>query len=123
VDGRMTVQTDAGERELSRAETERLRCDAAVSRPGKRNKTTIPPRVRRQVLVRDQHRCQSSGCGRTRFLEVHHVEPRSRGGTNAPENLTTLCSACHRMRHERAPMVNEYGPDPRASGITASTAP
>ncbi len=28
-----------------------------------RNTTTIPPRVRREVLARDQHRCQAPGCG------------------------------------------------------------
>ena len=46
-DGRMTVQTHAGERELSRAEADRIQCDAVVSRPGHRNTSTIPPRVRR----------------------------------------------------------------------------
>ena len=100
-DGRMTVQTDAGEREIGRADAERIRCDAAVSRPGQRNTTTIPPKIRRAVLARDRHRCQAPGCGRTRFLEVHHVTPRRKGGTNRPENLTTLCGACHRLHHER----------------------
>jgi 5-methylcytosine-specific restriction endonuclease McrA len=99
--GRMTVQTNAGERELSRAETERMRCDAAVCEHGGRNRTTIPPRVRREVLARDQHRCQAPGCGRTRFLEVHHIKPRQNGGGNQPENLVTLCAACHRLFHER----------------------
>jgi len=78
--GRMTVQTHAGERELNRAESERMRCDAAVCEHGGRNTTTIPPRVRREVLARDQHRCQAPGCGRTRFLEVHHIVSRKRGG-------------------------------------------
>ncbi|MCK9996323.1 MAG: DUF222 domain-containing protein, partial [Candidatus Krumholzibacteria bacterium] len=59
--GRMTVQTDAGERELSKAAAERMRCDAAVCEQGGRNTTTIPPRVRREVLARDQHRCQAPG--------------------------------------------------------------
>jgi len=99
--GRMTVQTDCGERELGRADAERMRCDAAISRGGGRNTTTIPPRVRREVLARDRHRCQAPGCGRTRFLEVHHIVPRSRGGSNRAENLVTLCAACHRLRHER----------------------
>ena len=99
--GRMTVQTDAGERDLSRAESERMRCDAVISGPGQRNKTTIPPRIRREVLARDQHRCQAPGCGRTRFLEVHHVVPSSRGGANRPENLVTLCGGCHRLWHEK----------------------
>jgi len=98
---RMTIQTASGERELSRAEAERLRCDATICQPGKRNTTTIPPRVRREVLARDRYRCQAPGCGRTRFLEVHHKVPRNRGGSNQPENLVTLCSSCHRLWHER----------------------
>jgi 5-methylcytosine-specific restriction endonuclease McrA len=100
-EGRMTVQTEAGERELSRAEADRMRCDAAVCQKGGRNKNTIPPRIRREVLARDRHRCQAPGCGRTRFLEVHHIVPRNLGGNNKPENLTTLCGACHRLWHEK----------------------
>jgi 5-methylcytosine-specific restriction endonuclease McrA len=107
--GRMTVQTDAGERELSRAESERMRCDAAVCEHGGRNTTTIPPRVRREVLTRDNHRCQAPGCGRTRFLEVHHIVARRNGGSNQAENLTTLCAACHRLYHERG-VVRETPP-------------
>jgi len=99
--GRMTVQTNTGERELSRAEAERVRCDAAVCTEGGRNTTTIPPRTRRLVLSRDRHQCQAPGCGRTRFLEVHHIKPRRLGGTNKPENLTTLCGSCHRLWHEQ----------------------
>jgi len=99
--GRMTVQTDAGERELSRAETERMRCDAAVCEHGGRNTTTIPPRLRREVLARDKYRCRAPGCGRTRFLEVHHIKPRRQGGSNRVENLVTMCGACHRLWHER----------------------
>jgi len=99
--GRMTVQTDAGERELSRAESERMRCDAAICSHGGRNTTTIPPRVRREVLARDQHRCQAPGCGRTRFLEIHHIVSRKQGGSNKADNLVTLCACCHRLYHER----------------------
>ncbi len=99
--GRMTVQTDAGERKLSKADADRIRCDAAVCEHGSRNTTTIPPRVRREVLARDQHRCQAPGCGRTRFLEVHHIVSRQQGGSNQAENLMTLCDSCHRLWHER----------------------
>jgi 5-methylcytosine-specific restriction endonuclease McrA len=99
--GRMTVQTDAGERQLSKAESERMRCDAAVCEQGGRNTTTIPPRVRREVLARDKHQCQAPGCGRTRFLEVHHIVVRQQGGNNQAENLMTLCASCHRLWHER----------------------
>ena len=103
----MTVQTGSGERELSRADSERLQCDAAISSRGGRNKTTIPPRVRREVLARDKHRCRALGCTRTRFLEVHHIVPRLQGGGNGPDNLVTLCGSCHRLFHEM-----EKGPGP-----------
>ncbi|MFN2370964.1 MAG: HNH endonuclease, partial [Candidatus Krumholzibacteriia bacterium] len=100
-DGALTIPADAGPRPVGRADAGRLRCDAVLVRPGRRNAATIAPRVRREVLVRDRHRCQAPGCGRTRFLEVHHVVPRERGGTNASANLVTLCAACHRLWHER----------------------
>ncbi|MBD3222484.1 hypothetical protein GF314_14710 [bacterium] len=86
---------------LDRADRARTECDAAIAVPGERNRSLIPRRVRREVLARDRHRCQAPGCEHTRFLEIHHRTPRSRGGTNRPENLITLCSACHRLWHER----------------------
>ena len=100
-EGKMTIQTSSGERELSRADSERMQCDAAVCRQGGRNTTTIPPRVRREALARERHRCQAPGCGRSRFLEVHHIVPRNRGGGNQAGNRTTLCGSCHRLWHER----------------------
>lgn len=49
------------------------------------------------VLARDNWTCCS--CGRTPLdgvtLEVDHIRPRSRGGTNDPENLQTLCRKCN----------------------------
>ncbi|RKZ12054.1 hypothetical protein DRQ50_12565, partial [bacterium] len=108
--GRMTVQTDHGERELSPAESSRLRCDAIICKPGERNKATIAPSTRREVLARDNHQCQSLGCNRTRFLEVHHLTPRVNGGTNHPDNLTTLCSVCHRLCHEQQGRISAEQP-------------
>jgi len=94
-------KAEAEGRELGRADRERLECDAAVCEAGGRNTTTIPPRSRRAVFARDRHRCRAPGCDRTRFLEVHHITPRKQGGANEPENLVTLCAACHRLWHER----------------------
>jgi len=89
-------------RPVGRADAARMRCDAIICKNGVRSRTTIPPRVRREVLGRDGHRCRAPGCHRTRFLEVHHIVPSSRGGTNDSDNLVTLCSSCHRFHHERA---------------------
>jgi 5-methylcytosine-specific restriction endonuclease McrA len=92
--------TSRGERRLAPAQVEALACDARVRRPGKPNRATIAPAVRAAVLARDRHRCATTGCGSTSFLEVHHVLPRSRGGSNKAENLVTLCSRCHAFVHE-----------------------
>jgi hypothetical protein len=58
-------------------------------------------RARRVVLDRDGHRCRQCGRRGTRAnpLHVHHLVWRSRGGTNAPSNLVTLCAYHHRLRH------------------------
>ena len=85
--------------------------DAVISESGKRNRQTIPPKIREAALARARHRCESPGCGHTRFLEVHHVVPRARGGTNELSNLRVLCSACHRFHHLR----NSKAPPPTAS--------
>jgi 5-methylcytosine-specific restriction endonuclease McrA len=87
-------------RALAPAVAAQAACDCRTQREGKPNRAAIPPALRRQVLARDGHRCQAPGCRATRFLEVHHREPRRRGGRNSAANLITLCAACHRLLHE-----------------------
>lgn len=75
--------------------------------------------LRMMVIRRDGYRCVS--CGRTgRFprrrrawrepfqpegprigLQVDHIRPLSRGGTNSPANLQTLCKSCHEIKTGR----------------------
>ena len=95
------IPAPLGDMEVAEAEVEAVRCDALVHRPGERNKATIPPRTRREVLARDRHRCRRKGCDHTRHLEIHHVRPRTENGSNETENLVTLCTACHTLWHER----------------------
>jgi hypothetical protein len=66
---------------------------------GPRAKQSIPPAVRRAVLVRDQRRCRVPGCTHAAFVDVHHIQPRAEGGRHDPDNLITLCSAHHRASH------------------------
>ncbi len=54
-------------------------------------------RLRQQVLRRDGWRCQV--CGAMSNLEVHHIEFRSRGGSDSEENLIAVCSVCHSYIH------------------------
>ncbi len=96
-----TVQTQLGPRRVGRPVLEAAHCDAVLIKPGSRNRSSIPPSVRRKVMVRDGHRCRARGCQNTQFLEVHHIVPRDRGGSNHPDNLVVLCSICHRLWHEK----------------------
>lgn len=58
--------------------------------------TTIPPRLRRFVLARDDG-CVIAGCSSTYRLQPHHMTPRHNGGTNHPDNLATLCWYHHHV--------------------------
>ena len=71
----------------------------ADDRPLPRAKQSIPPALRRAVLMRDQRRCRAPGCTHATFVDVHHVRPRAEGGRNEASNLLTLCGAHHRAVH------------------------
>ena len=57
----------------------------------------IPNLIRKEVYRRDHFRCAL--CDSDRGLQVHHVVHRSKGGTNHPQNLITLCWKCHAVAH------------------------
>jgi 5-methylcytosine-specific restriction endonuclease McrA len=61
----------------------------------------VPRRVRDVVLERDRYRCRR--CGEEDFekLALHHIEYRSHGGSNRPENLVTVCGKCHSKIHSK----------------------
>ncbi len=48
---------------------------------------------RKVVYRRDGWRCAL--CDDTAGLQIHHIIPRSRGGSNSKMNLVTLCWKCH----------------------------
>jgi len=51
---------------------------------------------RERILVRDSFRCASCGVIATgQAAHVDHVRPLEEGGTDADENLQTLCASCH----------------------------
>lgn len=57
----------------------------------------VSAKVRAAVYERDGHACVL--CGDTRAIHIHHVIPRSHGGSNEEENLVCLCPYCHRIIH------------------------
>jgi 5-methylcytosine-specific restriction endonuclease McrA len=54
--------------------------------------------VREYVFWRDGHKCQGRKNCKSKILNVHHIESRKTGG-DAPNNLITLCKACHDDYH------------------------
>lgn len=62
----------------------------------------VPNTIRYEVLKRDGSRCLLCGVSaKESVLHVDHVVPRSRGGSNAIENLQTLCWQCNNGKSNR----------------------
>lgn len=60
------------------------------------------------VRDRDRHRCANCrASGPDVTLDVHHVVPRGRGGSDRMSNLVLLCRRCHDAAHGKgtAPTV------------------
>ncbi|MCK6547622.1 hypothetical protein L6R52_17360, partial [Myxococcota bacterium] len=76
------------------------RATQTAPRPMPRATQTVPPATRRFVLRRDRGRCVVPGCSHATFVDLHHVTPRSEGGTHDPDGLATLCGAHHTAIHE-----------------------
>ena len=59
-------------------------------------KPLIPSFTQHQVNLRDQRRCAYKDnrgmiCQNSRFVEIHHLKPLSKGGTHEINNLITVC--------------------------------
>ena len=72
--------------------------------PG-RKRTPLTAAQQHTVHRRDRGQCAFLGpdgkrCGDDRWTEIHHVIPVHLGGTNDPDNLTTLCSFHHDLVHQ-----------------------
>jgi len=60
--------------------------------------------TRQNLLRRDQEQCQYCGCRPgARNLNLDHVRPRSRGGTDCWENLVISCRGCNLKKGHRTP--------------------
>lgn len=58
--------------------------------------------IRFKVFMRDNFKCKY--CGKTadeKALEVDHIIPRSRGGSNELINLVTACFECNRGKRDK----------------------
>jgi hypothetical protein len=76
-----------------------------IDAPKMRARKPLSAAEKHQVFARDQGRCthrdtNGKRCTNDRYLQIHHIQPVSQGGTNEPGNLTTLCSYHHDMAHQ-----------------------
>lgn len=58
--------------------------------------------IKKYLMCRERGKCQL--CGETfegRPAHVHHIIPRSKGGTNRPSNLAILHKECHERLHSK----------------------
>jgi hypothetical protein len=57
----------------------------------------IRAKLRYDILTRDKFRCVKCGAKQDERTQLHvdHIKPVSRGGTNDPSNLQTLCARCN----------------------------
>jgi hypothetical protein len=101
---RTELETNAGAVELSEAAASRLGCGARLVDLAEEgwqvgSGGVIGAAVRRAVLARDRGCCRVPGCGRRRYVDVHHIEPQSRGGVHSRGNCLCLCTTCHAAIH------------------------
>ena len=54
----------------------------------------------RARILRERPTCER--CGRVRAVVVHHIVPRSQGGSDDPINLQALCGLCHAQVEAKA---------------------
>jgi hypothetical protein len=59
----------------------------------------VPEELRQETFDRDGRKCVI--CGAKEDLSIDHIIPRSKGGTNDPENLQTLCRSCNSSKKNR----------------------
>ena len=71
----------------------------AKKKAARRKRTPTPPDVRALVLHEAGFKCANPRCRQIITLEVHHLDPVSRGGPNTAENLLALCPNCHSLHH------------------------
>ncbi|HPH66218.1 MAG TPA: DUF222 domain-containing protein [Kofleriaceae bacterium] len=105
---------------MAASTAQRLCCDAGVviatiddkGQPlsiGRKTRT-IPPAIKRALLVRDQT-CRFPGCHHRSYVDGHHVAHWTNGGRTALSNLMLLCTAHHRLLHEGNFRVESDGAD------------
>jgi len=65
-------------------------------------RTSITDSLKKKVFERDNYTCQYCGKkGTEADLELDHLKPLSRGGTNEEANLITTCGKCNKQKGDK----------------------
>ena len=79
---------------------------------------TIPPHLRRAVIIRDKH-CAFPGCDQPpAACQVHHLTPRSEGGATKLTGLILLCTFHHLIAVHRWGWAITLNPDGTTTAIS-----
>jgi hypothetical protein len=107
-DGGLAATLDDGTR-VSAEALRRVACDSGIVAVGGqvdgeslnigRRTRTIPPAIRRVLMLRDRG-CAFPGCTHDRFLHGHHIQHWLHGGETSVDNLALLCTVHHHWVHE-----------------------
>ncbi len=92
------IEMDERDRALAECDAEVVAGDDSAGTPGHMSRT-IPPAIRRAVLIRDGGRCQVPGCRHNKHIELHHIVPWATSRSHEPDGLVCLCSTHHAMVH------------------------
>jgi hypothetical protein len=76
-----------------------MRCDCREQHADGSVNDAIPRALRRKILRRYGH-CMFPGCEQRRWLQIHHVIHRSKGGPTVEWNLRPECPFHHRVIHK-----------------------
>ena len=86
---------------------ERAECDAVIvdaTQPSRACRT-VPPKNMRMAKARAHGKCETPECRNRIWLQIHHRQLRSEGGTHSTDNLIVLCRPCHDAMHDGRLMV------------------
>jgi hypothetical protein len=84
---------------LPASAAEWMRCDCREQHADGATTDSIPRAMRRKILRR-YGACTFPGCEQRRWLQIHHVIHRSKGGPTVEWNLRPKCPFHHRVIHE-----------------------
>ena len=72
----------------------------AISSSCGMNLRTFHRATRKRIALRDNNRCTVPGCTNTRFIDGHHLVPRSKGGKHNDDQVASLCKQHHDAAHD-----------------------